>query len=252
MAHKNEYIPAKDAEFDDWLAFLVEYVGSKRGGPTPAWTHIPDAAYTALSDAYNAWYTAYLKMREPHTKVDTEAKNNAKAAAKAVVRPFVNQYLRFPPVTNEDRTAMGIPNRDVTPTPIPPPEDQAEALVSFPGIHLIELKIQPVPAPASSANKSDYGVRIYYGVMGTVEFGQSPNSLGASPSAKLPAADKFRLAAAPASGDDLPHSVFTRRAKHRFDFPEEDRSKTVYFCLRYENSKGQSGPWGPILSAVIP
>jgi hypothetical protein len=46
--------------------------------------------------------------------------------------------------------------------------------------------------------------------------------------------------------------VFTRKPKHEFDFPEEDRGKSVYFCLRYENSKGDPGPWGPLLHAVIP
>ena len=115
---------------------------------------------------------------------------------------------------------MAIPNKDTTPTPIPPPVDQAEADIGYPGIHLIELKIRAIPASASGAIKSDYGVRIYYGVLG------DPTAL-----------DKFRLATAPASGDDLPHSVFTRKAKHRFDFPEEDRGKTVFLCLRYENSK---------------
>jgi hypothetical protein len=29
-------------------------------------------------------------------------------------------------------------------------------------------------------------------------------------------------------------------------------TNTVYFCLRYENSKGEAGPFGPVLSAVIP
>jgi hypothetical protein len=58
------------------------------------------------------------------------------------------------------------------------------------------------------------------------------------------------VAQAPTPADDLPHSVFTR--KHQFDFPEEDRGKSVYFCLRYENGKGDAGPWGPILQAIIP
>jgi hypothetical protein len=49
------------------------------------------------------------------TPVDTEAKNDAKEE----IRPFVNQYLRFPPVTDEDRTAMNIPNHDTKPTPVP-------------------------------------------------------------------------------------------------------------------------------------
>jgi hypothetical protein len=28
--------------------------------------------------------------------------------------------------------------------------------------------------------------------------------------------------------------------------------KTAYFCICYENSKGESGEFGPIFSAVIP
>ncbi|MDR1930756.1 MAG: hypothetical protein LBQ44_09045, partial [Treponema sp.] len=62
------------------------------------------------------------------------------------------------------------------------------------------------------------------------------------------------IAAPPRTGDDLPHSVFTRRKKYRFDF-DGNSGKTVYFCLRYENDKGGEegeGPYGPILSAVIP
>jgi hypothetical protein len=44
------------------------------------------------------------------------------------------------------------------------------------------------------------------------------------------------------------------RKKFRFDF-EGDSRKTVYFCLRYENEKGGNGgegPFGPILSAIVP
>ncbi|MDR3352901.1 MAG: hypothetical protein LBO00_07885 [Zoogloeaceae bacterium] len=32
----------------------------------------------------------------------------------------------------------------------------------------------------------------------------------------------------------------------------EESGKTIYFCVRYENAKGEPGPWGPIFSAVIP
>jgi hypothetical protein len=86
-----------------------------------------------------------------------------------------------------------------------------------------------------SHKDSNHGVRIYWGVMGTAA-----------------ATDKFRLTEVPLNGEDLPHSVFTRRKKYRFDFLEEDRGKTVYFCLRYENSKGEAGPWGSVISAIIP
>jgi hypothetical protein len=49
----------------------------------------------------------------------------------------------------------------------------------------------------------------------------------------------------------LPYSVFTKKKKKRFDF-EGESGNTVYFCLRYENGKGDVGPFGPILQAGIP
>jgi len=27
---------------------------------------------------------------------------------------------------------------------------------------------------------------------------------------------------------------------------------TAFFCARYENQKGERGPWGPVASAVVP
>jgi hypothetical protein len=94
----------------------------------------------------------------------------------------------------------------------------------------------------------------YVGVVGDVAGDKDTHGFfeGVLDPAGASSTDKFRITAPPASGDDLPHSVFTRKTRHRFDYSEEDRGKHVYFCLRYENSKGSAGPWGPILSAVIP
>jgi hypothetical protein len=136
---------------------------------------------------------------------------------------------------------MGLPLHDTKPTPIPPPEDQAEADITFPGIHLVELHIQRMVAGERVAHRSDYGVRIYWGILPTG---------GASATAAT--SEKRELMAPPKNGQDLPHSIFTRRQKHLFDFLEEDRGKRVYFCLRYENSKGEGGPWGKIMDVVIP
>jgi hypothetical protein len=85
--------------------------------------------------------------------------------------------------------------------------------------------------------RSDYGVRIHYGLSG------DPTE-----------AHRFRVTLPPKTGKDLPYSLFTRRKKERFDFDGES-GKTVYFCLQYETPSGGEqgkGPFGPILSAVIP
>jgi hypothetical protein len=62
--------------------------------------------------------------------------------------------------------------------------------------------------------------------------------------------EKRELMRPPVSGKELPHSRWTRRRKERFSF-DGDSGKTVYFCIRYENSKGEAGEFGPIFSAVI-
>jgi hypothetical protein len=131
MSH--DYIPGGDAGFDIFFNNLVEYVDQKTGGNAPEWNHILPAARAALQGARNTWEAAYGPVKSPHTPVQTEAKNDAKKAAKALIRPFVNQYLRYLPVTNEDRTAMNIPNKDTIPIPVPPPQAQAEADIAFPG-----------------------------------------------------------------------------------------------------------------------
>jgi hypothetical protein len=77
-------------------------------------------------------------------------------------------------------------------------------------------------------------VRIYYGLTG--EAGE-----------QFP----FRLAGPLKTAKKLPYSVWPRKRKERFDF-EGESGNTVYFCLRYENGKGEVGPFGPVLSAVIP
>jgi hypothetical protein len=189
-----DYIPYNDLEFNQWFKFICQYAGSKTSGSTPEWTHIPQAVITKLNSDYADWYTVYGKTLSPHTPLDTEVKNNMKKEMTAMMRPFANQYLRFPPVTDEDRRAMGIPNHDEKPTPVPAPTSQAEADIMFPGIHMLELvKIRKV-GNLSDDPRSDYGVRIHYGILDAVN-------------------SKWRITAPPATGEDLPHSVFTREKK---------------------------------------
>jgi hypothetical protein len=42
-----------------------------------------------------------------------------------------------------------------------------------------------------------------------------------------------------------------RRQRERFSL-DGDSGKAVYFCIRYENSKGETGEFCSIFSAVIP
>jgi hypothetical protein len=168
------------------------------------------------------------------------AKNEARDEAEAILRDFNRSFILYArEVTDAQRRDIGCPVHDPTRTPVPRPQAQPEADITYPGRHLLELaRIRAVPGSMSEEEeKAEFGVRIFWGVLGD----PTPT-------------DKFRLAAVPVTGNDLPHSTFTHRKKYRFDF-DGDSGKTVYFCLRYENEKGGEdgeGPFGPMMNAIIP
>jgi hypothetical protein len=56
----------------------------------------------------------------------------------------------------------------------------------------------------------------------------------------------------PAALSDLTNSSFDTHTPLVLEFDEPQRGQTVYFCLRWENTRGIKGPWGEIQSAVIP
>ncbi|MDR2898359.1 MAG: hypothetical protein LBU99_06030, partial [Spirochaetaceae bacterium] len=56
----------------------------------------------------------------------------------------------------------------------------------------------------------------------------------------------------PVSLDDLIHSAVDTATPHTFEFDERDRGKSLYICPRWENTRGQKGPWGEIEKAIIP
>jgi hypothetical protein len=222
-----DYIPKNDAVFDGWFKFLHDYTLQKCGPPdAPQWSNIPADRLAELTAAYTAWHAAYVRTIGPHTKVDTEAKNSAKAAAKATVRAFVNQYLRFPPVTNEDRTAMGIPNRDTRPTPIKPPEKGPDYSITQAGPRMLGIIYRDGEAGKKGSKPAGVaGARIYYGV----------------------------LDAPPPNQEALPASIWATRCPHTVAFRETDRGKRAYFALKWEirKEKGESG-WSEIQSEIVP
>ncbi|MDR1865854.1 MAG: hypothetical protein LBR08_09835 [Bacteroidales bacterium] len=60
------------------------------------------------------------------------------------------------------------------------------------------------------------------------------------------------LAEAPKSYDYLIHLTFRTRSPCTFRFDLSDAGKRCYFCLRWENTRGEKGPWSEIISAVVP
>ena len=226
---KGDYVPRSDSKLYDWVKKILVYIflHHERWGLLE-----PPASLKELLEEFEA---ALLKVLDPyHSSMDVAKKNRLKEALTKAIRTYVQAFLaRNPAVNIDDRTYMQLPVYDTTPTTVPAPDMQATADLSFPGPGLVEVRSirQSTEKPVS---KAGYGVRIHYGILS--------NSQDTG---------KFRLAQRPKTGEDLPHSVFTRRQRHQFDFDGESGNE-IFICLRYENSKGQVGPFGKIITAFIP
>jgi hypothetical protein len=203
---------------------------------------IPSGEVSALTTLTSAADTILTKaMSTERNPVITAQCKEAFDKLTEKMRFIKNRYFFAPPLELSDFPLLGLKRPDEKPSPVPVPTNQAEGDVSRPGVHLLELHLRPVSGSQPDPHRADYGYRVYWGVLpsggATVEEATGP---------------KRELMKAPASGKELPHSRFTRRKKELFDFDQEDSGKTAYFCVQYENSKGDQGPWGPIFSSVIP
>jgi hypothetical protein len=218
----SSYFPAKDADYDIFSFNIKTYVESKTLGTHPDWEHIPTDAVTALSEAIIAFRSAYAKMTGAHTKADTEWKNKKRKEAEKTISSFVNQYLRFPPVTDEDRVNMNIPNRDTTYTKHPAPEARPMFVAKATGDGKILVEVELESAGHWPPNAE--GVKYYWEII------DEPDPDPAN----------------------LRHTKYQNKHKHEFTFDQPDWGKKIHFACAFENGKGDSGPMSARVSTIVP
>ncbi|MDR2193165.1 MAG: hypothetical protein LBP19_01645 [Treponema sp.] len=219
----HDYIPRKDADFDNWANQLIGYSAAH----ADAWG-IPAAEITGLQSQYATWHSLYEAAVKPtHNAVDTLRKNENREVFEKNLRDFVNQRLRYnPAVTDADKEAMGLVIPKPSHTPVPPPHTQPELTVELrpPLVAVVHFRDKG----SAHRGKPDHvhGIEIRWGIQDTP----------------------------PLDGEQLPHSAFDTSDPKEFTFSGVDRGKTVYFCGRWENNKGDEGKghWGEIVSAIIP
>ncbi|MDR0585555.1 MAG: hypothetical protein LBG57_14570 [Treponema sp.] len=242
MAQSRDFIPGPDAEFDPWLTNLVNYVQNKTLGTMPPWPHIPVERFAVLRGARDEWHAAFAAVQGPHTRAGTDLKNSRRRAATRELRAFVKQYLRFPPVSNEDRDNMGIPNYDAARASTGAPSTRPEFRLVVKGVRLIAVVFRD----AGSASRAKP-----YGVAGAVirwssVLDPSPQALDAAAALKAAAAGDPKAASMA-----FQHSLLATRSPHLLAFTEAERGRTVYVTLSWRNESGE-GTMTEVQSTVVP
>jgi hypothetical protein len=217
----NDYIPQSDGAFLEWVKILVTYAS-----PKLAVFNIPAEALTPIQTQLTAYETAFNTAQNPNRgKVDILNKNEARDALKSSIRAFVKAYLAYnPAVSDADKENMGLPLHDSTRTPAPVPTTIPELELDSSTIRQISVHFRDAGSDKRGKPVGIHGVELRWALL------DNP----------------------PSSVEDLTKSAFDTASPYTFKFDESDRGKSLYICPCWENNKGEKGPFGEIVKAIVP
>jgi hypothetical protein len=217
-----DFIPNKDALFAIWILALTKYLDSKL-----TLFGIPEDPYNELGIKMKRWNVLYtLSMsNETRTKSIVSAKNNLRKEIEKDLRAFVNEYIRYNHlIKDEDRKNMSIPVRSETRTPVPVPDTIPAFRIELSVIRRLNIHFRDITGNSRGKPAGVHGVEIKWAVLDTP----------------------------PESADLLANSSFDTRSPMMLSFTDAQRGKNVYLCLRWENTRGEKGPWSEIAMAIVP
>ena len=206
------YPPTKDSEL---LAFSANF---RRVIAADAATYgLTDTIVGNFTAVQQKFSEAYERHIEPTTRgpAATLAKNDAKEKLLSSLRPLCKVAGNYPGVTPEERQALGLPEPDRTPTPVPPPSSAPIVEVLSVAGHLATVRLGSVD---SERRRKPTGVR---GANVFTHVGEAPPST----------ADGWHF-----------HGTMTKT-----EFPLSlgaslEPGATVWITAQWFNTKGQTGP----------
>jgi len=179
-----------------------------------------------LLPAQESWESCWAAYVDEATRTpnDTFLKTEARKTYEPILRQLVAQLLASPLVSDGQLNLMGLHRRphESTPVPVPQTHPVAEIDSSEPSQLTIHFK-----NAGSESKAKPFGV---HGAEIVWDFGAEP----------------------PVDPSDLTHSTFDTNSPMTLAFNGADRGRTVYFAVRWENTRGEKGPWSMTYSAIIP
>jgi hypothetical protein len=219
-----DWIPHEDTAFDAHYKKYCRIVNQKTSGSPPEWAHIPAARVTDLNTGYADWHTACGKLRTAHTSGDVLAKNKAKEAGMRILRTFNNEFILYSTLVSEqDKVDLGNHPHN-PPSPIPDPPTRPEFYLKILDIMRLAIHFWDQGSVSKAKPYGIAGAVIYWAILDHV-----PSGIG-----------------------ELTNSALATRTPYILEFTEQQRGKTVYIALRWQNTKGRTGPASEIQSAIVP
>jgi hypothetical protein len=215
------YIPSKDALLDTWAQNFSDLITADP--PLYGLVAADAVLIAAKADAFTAALTTSTNPAT-RTKPSVAAKDAAKADMLATVRLYGQQIKTNAGVSNSDKADLGLNIDDVTPTPIPPPATNPLLSIVAATTLAHTMRFADVTTPDKRSKP-----------VGTI-------------SLQLYRTIDVASAVDPAAADFI--GAFTKQPLET-SFVSADVGKIATYWGRWQNRRGEVGPWSPAVSMRI-
>jgi hypothetical protein len=220
MSKKGDYIPRKDSDLMLWGANFTAEVAAN----AERWG-IPAGEVADLQTTQASFVSLHKQASSPEKNaIIVEEKNATRKVLEEKIRTMVGFRLKNPVITNADRLSLGLHVYDKSRTTIPVPKSRPGFDVEVLDFRRLKIRFHDRDSEGAAKPYGISGAVILYAVL------DSP----------------------PANVNALTRSVLATRTPHILEFVEEERSKTVYIAICWQNEKGEKGQWSEIESAIVP
>jgi hypothetical protein len=231
MTHtKKDWLPFNHADLRQKAIVTMAYLdmegvrerfGLGAGTPQGAWI---DQQFTP---AFAELDVAYEKWKDPaeRNRVQMQGLRSAEAVFKPLFRQLYIGFLKYNPlVSNEDLAGMGLPSlHQGHRTPVHVPETLPASRVLLPSPYVVEIHFYDEHSHHAKP-AGVHGVELAWAM----------------------------LDAPPKEMEDLANVRFSTRSPIKLNFDEYERGKKIFFALRWQNTRGENGPWSRIYNSIVP
>ncbi len=218
------YMPRPDGDFSAWANNYNEAVHKfyEAQGLDVSELKLLETAIAEWNKDYPAHVAAQQKAEGARA-----AKQTARVALEAEIRPVTNFVQGYTKTTDADRATIGISIRDTARRAVPPPTTRPLVQVDHGQRLLHRLRFTDEAAPTRR--------------------GKPPGTIGAEVWLALGGAGQ----PAPMLGDAYKFLSLSSRGNLQTDFSSEDAGKTAYYALRWVSTRGEKGPWSEVCAATV-
>jgi hypothetical protein len=217
----NDYIPRANAKFNDWQDTLMRGI-TMRSFPLD----IPKDVIEKLEAAQERYVTAYEAAKSPITRTKASIKEELEAQAdyEALIRAVVREYIiNNHNINDQDRISLGLPVHDTKHTPAPPITSRPRVDVGFPQLQQHSLVVFDGEQKSHALPPHAAGFEVW-------------RKIGEP---------------APTSNADWQLVVQAPHSPHKLEYDDSQKGLTVYYRVRWINTRAIPGPWSETVSAII-